>query len=356
MRTRWEVEVTERVLGKTPKQRARRVGLLAPFVLVAALATLLIAASSAPAINTNAGDYSIQIDTAGGRNDEPGQKDLTLQGTDTSDLPTEINVLWNWDETSVGGGNTLDGCALFDSDGDGNVNFAFCAIVGNISNSNKTLELKSTVLYTCGDNRNDRCTQPVTVVPTPPRSAGTTCQIELNSATNPFAGDFPGDNPDTRIFCTVVLADVGAANAVLINTCSYPSQEPNSDPSDCVVVPGKANPTISSTPSLIPQDSITLSNWDSSGTGGTVTFKLYKDEPEGVDPGEDCDATEEVFSQTVNATSASLSTSNDGTPTDGYTITTAGLYLWQITYTGNDKNNAATQACGVERYNITVIQ
>ena len=60
---------------------------------------------------------------------------------------------------------------------------------------------------------------------------------------------------------------------VLLNTCSYPSQQPNSDPSDCVLIPGKANPTIATTPTLIPQDSATVS----SNTNGSVTFQFYKD-------------------------------------------------------------------------------
>jgi hypothetical protein len=349
--------MARRVLGRSGTTRKRRFAFIAPILVLAVFATMLIGASSAPALNLDASQYSIQIDTAGGRNDEPGQKDLTLQGTNTSNLPTAINVLWNWDETSVGGGNSLDGCTLFDTDatgtaGDGLVDFSFCAIVGNISSGNKTLELKSTVLYTCGDARNDRCTSPIAIVPLNQRSAGTTCQLSLNSATNPF-----GDNNDTRIFCTVVLADVGATSAELINTCSYPSQQPNSDPSDCVVVPGKANPTIASTPSLIPQDSASLTG--QSGTGGSVTFKLYHDGlvsgsvADGV-----CDAGELVFQQTD--ASSPYATSNDGSADvgtlNGYTITAAGKYLWLLEYSGDADNNPSMQACGVENYDIAVIQ
>ena len=301
-------------------------------------------------------DYSIQEDTDGGRNDEPGQKDLTAQGTDTGDLPTAINVLWNWDETSVGGGNSLDGCTLFDADdsiddeGFGLVDFAFCAIVGNISNQNKTLELKSTVLYTCGDDRNDRCSQPIAIVQTPPRTAGTACQLSLNSATNPF-----GDNHDTRIFCTVVLGDIGVTSASLINTCSYPSQQPNSDPSDCVVVPGKASPSIGTTPTLIPQDSATLTG--QAGTGGSVTFKLYKDGlVAGTQPDGACQDLELVFSQTDSGAGPDYATNNLGTanpPTlTGYTITTDGIYLWLVEYSGDGDNNPATKPCGEEKYNV----
>jgi hypothetical protein len=340
--------MTERVFGTPGKKRRRRLALFAPLALLAVASVMLIAASAAPAINTTEADYSL-LEDQDGRNDEPGQKDLTLQGTDTGDLPTAINVLWNWDETSVGGGNSLDGCALFSTDfPDENIDFAFCAIVGNVSNTDKTLELKSTVLYTCGDNRNDRCTQPITIVPLADRDPGTTCQLVLNSNTNPFADDFPGDNPDTRIYCTVVLDDVGGAtSATLINTCSYPSQQPNSDPSDCVAVPGKANPTIATTPTLIPQDTATLTG--QSGTGGSVTFNLYKDDGDL----DFCEATELVFSQTDS--SSPFATSNDGTPDantlNGYTITSDGIYKWKVNYSGDADNNPAESACGVEQYN-----
>jgi hypothetical protein len=42
---------------------------------------------------------------------------------------------------------------------------------------------------------------------------------------------------DTVANLTVKIADVGGGSARLINVCSYPSQEPNSDPSDCVITP-----------------------------------------------------------------------------------------------------------------------
>ena len=343
------------ILGTPGKKRRRRLTLFAPLALLAVASVMLVAASAAPAINTVAADYSIQEDTDGGRNDEPGQKDLTLQGTDTGDLPTAINVLWNWDETSVGGGNTLDGCTLFDTDaagavGDGLVDFAFCAIVGNASKTDKTLVLQDTVLYTCGDDRNDRCTQPITIIANP--SPGTTCQLATTqqAVPNPF-----GDGPDTTIFCTIVLADVGATAAELINTCSYPSGEPNSDPSDCVVVPGKASPTIATTPTLIPQDSATLTGL--AGSSASLTFELYKDGlvagtvADGV-----CDAGELVFSQTDST--SPYATSNDGTPdagtTNGYTITTDGTYLWKVTFPGNADNNPAESTCGTEKYVVDV--
>ena len=58
---------------------------------------------------------------------------------------------------------------------------------------------------------------------------------------------------------TLVLNDVGGATlAKLLNVCSYPSQEPNSDPSDCVVTPDSGFLTI-------------VKNADPSGTPFTFT-------------------------------------------------------------------------------------
>ena len=42
---------------------------------------------------------------------------------------------------------------------------------------------------------------------------------------------------DAVAVTTVQLADFGTGGATLLNVCSYPSQEPNSDPSDCVFIP-----------------------------------------------------------------------------------------------------------------------
>jgi len=335
--------MTDRVLGTPGKQRRRRLWIAAPLIVLVAACTMLIGASSATALNTDASQYSTQQDQ-GGTNDVPGQKDLTIQGTNTGDMPTKINVLWNWDDTSVGGGNTLDGCSLFDTDttgpGVGQADAAFCATVGNVSNGNKTLVLKTETLYTCGDTRPDRCASQIAVVG---QSTATECQVELNSDSNPFDASL-----DTRIFCTVVLADISATNAVLLNTCSYPSQQPNSDPSDCVLIPGKANPSISTTPTLIPQDSATLS----SNTNGSVTFELYKDGAvSGTTPNGVCDAGELVFQQTD--TSSPFATSNaGGNSLSAYTITTDGTYLWKVHYSGDADNNAADSACGVEKYVI----
>src|SRR5215208_3747909 len=92
-------------------------------------------------------------DTAGA-NDEPGQKDLTQLCVDDAGLPLTLQVTWNWDEVSVSGSNTLDACSLYDTDNDGNVNFALCV-------TDPTDASITVTLYTCGDDAEDRCTQPL---------------------------------------------------------------------------------------------------------------------------------------------------------------------------------------------------
>src|SRR3954447_25821891 len=101
--------MSERILGTPGGKRRRRLLLFAPVAVLAVMAVMLIGVSSAPALNTDASQYSIQNDDLGA-NDCPGQKDLTLQGTNTSNLPTASSVLCSWAATSVGGGNTLDAC------------------------------------------------------------------------------------------------------------------------------------------------------------------------------------------------------------------------------------------------------
>jgi hypothetical protein len=341
----------ERILGTPGRKRRRRLWLFAPLVLVAVVAVTLVAVSSAPAVNTDGSQYSIQTDDLLA-NDVPGQKDLTLQGTNTADLPSKINVLWNWDETSVSGKNTLDACTLFDSDNDGNANFSFCATLGN-AGSPPSLTLKATTLYTCGDTRNDRCSSQANVVPSP--SAATTCTIVTNDPSDPFSTDASYPN-DTRAYCTVVLADVGASTAKLLNTCSYPSAEPNSDPSDCVLVPGKSSPSATTAPKLVPQDSAAVSGVATGGTtsgsaDGKIVFSLYA-------TGDTSCATP-LFTQAIAVTGdGTYKTTNSGDPTStpaGYTISADGNpYRWKVVYNGDSKNNPFTIACGVEQVIVDI--
>ncbi|SMO37323.1 hypothetical protein SAMN06266982_101354 [Propioniciclava tarda] len=67
----------------------------------------------------------------GGSNDPngDGQNDLTRLMGDESATAT-FPIGWSWDQpTTIKGGNASNACALFDTDADGNVNYAFCVEV-----------------------------------------------------------------------------------------------------------------------------------------------------------------------------------------------------------------------------------
>jgi Domain of unknown function DUF11 len=162
-----------------------------------------------------------------GPNDEVGQSDLTRLGVDSSGLPATMHVSWSWDVIALPGANTADACALFDTDNDGRVNFSLCVTVVGSPAAQTTA---SPILYGCGDDSVDRCTSPAPVA-----SFGSTCSVS-QTATDPFP-DGESSPADTTATCTIGLADVGGSNAKLANTCSYPSQVPNSAPRDCVLVP-----------------------------------------------------------------------------------------------------------------------
>jgi hypothetical protein len=230
---------------KTPGRARPRKALLWLASVLVVLPIMFVTQASAA--------FIVQQDESG-PNDVPGQKDLNLQAVDTSGLPTSLQVYWNWDETGISGNNTLDACTLFDTDNDAKANFAVCVTAGGTP-----AQFLARTVYTCGDTRVDRCTSPIATVPNPL----STCSVTSPSATDPFSGSGKNQGAsypnDARGACTIYLADVGATSAKLINTCSYPSQQPNSDPSDCVLIPRDAFLTITKV---------------ANGTGGSFPFKL----------------------------------------------------------------------------------
>ena len=175
-------------------------------------------------------------DDVDGANDKPGQKDLTQMCVDNSVDP--IKIRFNWDEIYGGGANTYDACNMFDTDSDGNVNISFCVTVA-ANDSTDIMEYKNISLYSCGDDKPDRCTQPVNIL-TP--SFGTACSVsQQNLDPFPAGADYPQDTVGT---CDLVRNDAGGESAVLVNLCSFPSQQPNSDPSDCITEPGSGFITV----------------------------------------------------------------------------------------------------------------
>jgi len=192
-----------------------------------------------------------------GANDEPGQKDLTRYCADPgSGDPYEVHTLWNWDLVTLPGGNTGDGCILFDTDADFNVNLAVCV---TIRDGGQPATLGSIRLFTCADTQPDRCTDaqavgiyscsggtnPGAACSTEsdchdggycqPSGKNTTCHVSQQD-TDPFpTGDsYPRD---TQAVCSIDINDFeGVTTARIVDVCSYPAQVPNSDPSDCITV------------------------------------------------------------------------------------------------------------------------
>ena len=163
----------------------------------------------------------------GGKDDAPGQKDLTATSSDST--ATALILTVNWDIASLNGGNTADACYLFDSDGDGFANIAICVTWKNSGS------IQSVKKYTCNDNERDRCAgaNDETALATNVCTMTTTAPDPFGSA----SADAP--NTDAKATCTIPFTTItsGGTISTLINTCSFPSQQPNSRPSDCLLVP-----------------------------------------------------------------------------------------------------------------------
>ena len=238
------------------KRRRLRASLLTAGVL--ACATVMLGLSASPAF------AAVQTTTdAQGVNDEPGQKDLTQFTSDDESPVGTLTVSFNHDETGFSGNNTGDGCLLFDTDADGNANAALCVTFGGNPST-----LQSTRLFTCGDDAAFKCTQPLGEV----TGFASTCTVAI-TATDPFAaGDF--SPADTTTACTVVLADI--PGGLLIDACSYPSAQPNSDPSDCVVHPtGTTAVTLKAFTASATRAGVVL-GWRTASEAGTLGFNVYR--------------------------------------------------------------------------------
>ncbi len=162
---------------------------------------------------------------AQGVNDQPGQKDLTHACATYGGLPSSLNVSWNWDEINGSGNNSYDACSLYDTDDDGFANFASCV---TLKGSPLAQDVNSPRIYSCSDTKADRCAGAALVAS--PYSTG--CSV-AQSNSDPFSGgsSYP---QDTTATCSVSTAEVGGITSSLLDVCSFPSQEPNSDPSDCI--------------------------------------------------------------------------------------------------------------------------
>jgi hypothetical protein len=309
--------------AKAPHKKRRWLALLAVVMLgTGAAATTVLAAPSFTFTNDDQG-----------ANDEPGQKDLTAQGQANDPVaPNHFFTAWKWDDTAWSGKNTGDGCSLFDTDAvkNGFVDYAICATIGG-----KTPALLAVRVYSCGDNRVDRCTSPV---------------LRLTSATGCTITGVTGafDANDTQATCDITALAAASSPPIsdltggtLLNTCSYPSQEPNSDPSDCVLTPGAQNTSVTTLSSGTTSWSATLNDTatlNPTTSTGTVVFKLWSD----------ASCTVLVWtSPSISVTaSGTATTAGGGTPTNGNTVSTAGTYSWTSDFTPSGLFNASSSSCG----------
>jgi len=293
-----------------------------------ALFAIVILATGALAGSALASPVFTFVPDESGANDVPGQKDLTAQASayDGSTFYTA----WKWDDTSWSGKNTGDGCSLFDSDGNGLVDYAVCVTIGG-----KTPVLLSVTVYSCGDGRPDRCTQPALL-----DTSTSYCTIAV-----PVTGPF--DGADTQATCNIsaistALSIAALGGSTLLNTCSYPSQEPNSDPSDCVLlVPANTDTTVSTTSSGDITWTATLHDTATAlpATSGSVTFKLYSGSPCSDDP------------TTGNLVATSTDLSYPWAATDvvihSTDVTGSGpwTYYWSATYNPDPGFNGDSELC-----------
>jgi hypothetical protein len=156
-------------------------------------------------------------------------------------VENELGIRWTWDDTDswTGTGQTGDGCSLLDTDGDGNVNYSLCVRVTNNAEGTDVYQLplpESPVLYQCGNKRSDRCTNPIEIID--PLPGETECTVDFAEEGFPGAGE---DGADTQATCYLDLGEgtFGTVeNISLVNVCTYPSGEPNSNAFDCVVEAG----------------------------------------------------------------------------------------------------------------------
>jgi hypothetical protein len=304
------------------------------------LLAVLVLGSTAFAATVTANHFPTSFpnfvqDTAGA-NDEPGQKDLTAQGSVI--VSGTLYSMWQWDDTSWNGNNTGDGCSLFSDDGDQLVDYALCATVGT-----KNATLQTVTVYSCGNTRPDRCTQPILVIAT----STSLCEIN-NNVTGPF------DAVDTQAVCNATASGI-PTTAVLLNSCSYPSQQPNSDPSDCVLTvpntPTSVTTQAASTWSVTLNDTATVSN----SATGSVVFKLWSTNTAGV-------CSDLVWtSPSINLNSSSqATTSGGGTPNNGNTFTNLssnlgdGVFYWTVDYTPTGTFDASSSACGAANETSTI--
>jgi hypothetical protein len=205
----------------------------------------LLLAGSAAAQNT------VTIDTAGSPtadvsdwadevcfqddacDDFPGQQDAKgvciasdFATTDPSPATTAY-LRFDFDERSVSGANSLDGCWLVDVNQNGNVDRALCfSLVGNPVDFRPAPD--GILFFSCNDSTTTTCGGSTQVM-----GSSASCALNNNSVADQLLDC--GDGADAAIECSITLADLGWASGEvdLIQGCSSTSAQPNSATFDC---------------------------------------------------------------------------------------------------------------------------
>jgi uncharacterized repeat protein (TIGR01451 family) len=207
--------------------------------------TPLVTSAGAAPVSSIPSNYFTVVDT-GGVNDENGgsQLELTQMGRDDT-AAGFYQLFWSWDGIDFQS-QTGDACALFDSDGDANIDFDICAQIES-SGGSVTQTNVSPTAHTCGDAKNDRCTTPGDVTPgagqlvAGPIENLSDTNGDLVTATDPFAGQVGADaSPNDSTIAVKIAKSLLPGGAQLVNVCDYESIAGggNNNPNDCIVNPG----------------------------------------------------------------------------------------------------------------------
>src|SRR5262245_18973582 len=129
-------------------QVARVRPVLAAIIAAVALGSLSVGAQPASALC---------IPDKGGVDDISGQKDLAQYCSDGT-MACVADLTWTWDDTAWPGANTGDACALYDTDDDGNANYALCvSVTGDPAGQSSG----SPTFYDCDDSKMLNCGNPM---------------------------------------------------------------------------------------------------------------------------------------------------------------------------------------------------
>jgi hypothetical protein len=119
----------------------------------------------------------------------------------------------------------------------------------------------------------------------------------------------------------------------------------------------KNNPDATTAPTVVPQDSATVTGLDTTGVvdgsaDQKMTFTLWDNSA--------CSTAGTghlLYSKQVTVTAnIPYKTDNSGDPAvnGGYTITADGTYYWKVVYNGDSRNNGFTKACGAEKVQVDI--